>query len=133
MALKYTNIYHSKALQNLPKFGIFWFENKPSGNPDLEMNHRYQSNRSRVMISACFCAYLRLFDAMPWQPLSLTVSRKNTFQKAKLISFFVLGKKRNIFALGSFYCDKRMEKKMYLVIFNSKIFYCCVGTYRVRE
>jgi hypothetical protein len=23
MAIKYTNIYHSKALQNLPKFGIF--------------------------------------------------------------------------------------------------------------
>jgi hypothetical protein len=24
---------HSKALQNILKFG-FWFENKPSGNPD---------------------------------------------------------------------------------------------------
>jgi hypothetical protein len=30
--MKYTNIYYSKALQNLPKFGSF--ENKPSGNPD---------------------------------------------------------------------------------------------------
>jgi hypothetical protein len=32
MVIKYTNIYHSKAIQNLPKFGNFWFENKPSGN-----------------------------------------------------------------------------------------------------
>jgi hypothetical protein len=23
MVIKYTNIYHSKALQNLPKFGLF--------------------------------------------------------------------------------------------------------------
>jgi hypothetical protein len=26
MALKFTNIFHSKTLKNLPKFG-FWFEN----------------------------------------------------------------------------------------------------------
>jgi hypothetical protein len=32
MAIKYTNIYHCKTLQNLPKLG-FWFEKKPSGNP----------------------------------------------------------------------------------------------------
>jgi hypothetical protein len=32
MDRKYTNIFLSKALQNLPKLG-FWFENKPSGNP----------------------------------------------------------------------------------------------------
>jgi hypothetical protein len=28
----YTNLFHSKALQNLPNWD-FWFENKPSGNP----------------------------------------------------------------------------------------------------
>jgi hypothetical protein len=32
MIKKYSNIFHSKAHQNLPKLG-FWFENKPSGNP----------------------------------------------------------------------------------------------------
>jgi hypothetical protein len=32
MAIKYNNIFHSKALQKLPKLG-FLFENKPSGNP----------------------------------------------------------------------------------------------------
>jgi hypothetical protein len=32
MAIKYTIIFHSKALQNLSKL-YFWFENKPSGNP----------------------------------------------------------------------------------------------------
>jgi hypothetical protein len=35
MTIKYTSIFHSKGLQNLPKFG-FWFENKPSGNPGGE-------------------------------------------------------------------------------------------------
>jgi hypothetical protein len=30
--IKYTNIFHCKALQNLPSLG-FWSENKPSGNP----------------------------------------------------------------------------------------------------
>jgi hypothetical protein len=30
MGIKYTNIFHSKPLQN------FWFENKPSGNPEFE-------------------------------------------------------------------------------------------------
>jgi hypothetical protein len=34
MAMKYTNLFHSKALQNLPELG-FWFENIPSGNPDI--------------------------------------------------------------------------------------------------
>jgi hypothetical protein len=33
MVIKYTKIFHSKTLQNLPKFCFFWFENKPSGNP----------------------------------------------------------------------------------------------------
>jgi hypothetical protein len=32
MAIKYINIFQSKALQNFPKWD-FWFENKPSGNP----------------------------------------------------------------------------------------------------
>jgi hypothetical protein len=31
MNIKYTSIFHSKALQNLPKLGFF--KNKPSGNP----------------------------------------------------------------------------------------------------
>jgi hypothetical protein len=30
--IKYTNIFHKKALQNFPKLR-FWFKNKPSGNP----------------------------------------------------------------------------------------------------
>jgi hypothetical protein len=32
MEIKYTNIFHCKALQNSPKSG-FWLENIPSGNP----------------------------------------------------------------------------------------------------
>jgi hypothetical protein len=35
MVIKYTNVFHSKALENWPK-SIFWFENKPSGNPGLQ-------------------------------------------------------------------------------------------------
>jgi hypothetical protein len=34
MAIKYINFFQSKALQNFTQIGIFWFENKPSGNPD---------------------------------------------------------------------------------------------------
>jgi hypothetical protein len=33
MTIKYTSIFHSKALQNLPKLEFFGFENKPSDNP----------------------------------------------------------------------------------------------------
>jgi hypothetical protein len=33
MVIKYTDIFHSKALQNLPKLGFLKIENKPSGNP----------------------------------------------------------------------------------------------------
>jgi hypothetical protein len=32
MAIKYPNIYHSKALQNLPKLGFLVWKNIPSGN-----------------------------------------------------------------------------------------------------
>jgi hypothetical protein len=35
MAIEYTKLFRFKALQNLPKLG-FWFENIPSGNPDLQ-------------------------------------------------------------------------------------------------
>jgi hypothetical protein len=34
VAIKYINIFQSKAQQNYPNWDI-WFENKPSGNPDL--------------------------------------------------------------------------------------------------
>jgi hypothetical protein len=33
MDKEYTNFFHSKALQNVPKLEFLWFENKPSGNP----------------------------------------------------------------------------------------------------
>jgi hypothetical protein len=39
MVKKYTKIFHTKILQNLPKLGI-WFENKPSGNPDRERQQK---------------------------------------------------------------------------------------------
>jgi hypothetical protein len=37
MAIKYINIFHTKALKNYPNRD-FWFENKPSGNPATEMS-----------------------------------------------------------------------------------------------
>jgi hypothetical protein len=37
MAIKYTNTFQSKALQNLPNLD-FWFEKKPSGNPGVEQH-----------------------------------------------------------------------------------------------
>jgi hypothetical protein len=36
MAKKYTNIFHRKILQNLPKLGFFGFENIPSDNPGFK-------------------------------------------------------------------------------------------------
>jgi hypothetical protein len=35
VSIKYTIIFRCKTLQNLPKFR-FWFENKPSGNPETQ-------------------------------------------------------------------------------------------------
>jgi hypothetical protein len=43
MAIKYINIFQSKALENLPKLG-FWFKNKPSGNPASSLRARKQKN-----------------------------------------------------------------------------------------
>jgi hypothetical protein len=36
MAIKYSNIFYCKTLQNLPKIGIVLFENIPSGNPGFK-------------------------------------------------------------------------------------------------
>jgi hypothetical protein len=41
MALKYLNMFQSKALQNLPKLE-FLFENKPSGNPAANCHTHFQ-------------------------------------------------------------------------------------------
>jgi hypothetical protein len=35
MTINYTNIFHSKAVKNVPDLGL-WYENKPSGNPVSE-------------------------------------------------------------------------------------------------
>jgi hypothetical protein len=35
MVIKYTNIYHSKAIKKFTQISDFWFENKPSGNPGV--------------------------------------------------------------------------------------------------
>jgi hypothetical protein len=33
IAREYTNLFHSKEPPKFTEIGIFWFENKPSGNP----------------------------------------------------------------------------------------------------
>jgi hypothetical protein len=38
MVTKYTNIFHCKTFQNLPKLGFFWLENIPSGSLDEKVN-----------------------------------------------------------------------------------------------
>jgi hypothetical protein len=35
MAIQFTNTFHLKTRQTLPPNWEFWFENIPSGNPDL--------------------------------------------------------------------------------------------------
>jgi hypothetical protein len=39
MAMKYINIFQSKALKNYPNWD-FWFESKPSGNPGCELSEK---------------------------------------------------------------------------------------------
>jgi hypothetical protein len=55
-AIKYTNIFQSKVLQNLPKFQIFRFENASSGNPGMEINLIFLFRltvQARVMDTSC--------------------------------------------------------------------------------
>jgi hypothetical protein len=40
MTIKYTNSFHCKIFQKLPKLGYFWSENMPSGNPALEADNK---------------------------------------------------------------------------------------------
>jgi hypothetical protein len=77
MGIKYTNIFHSKALQNLPKLD-FWFENIPSGNPGvgrvffrkmhLSKSSKAPSKRSKKV------AVKLLQQVKPFFPLSLSLS-----------------------------------------------------------
>jgi hypothetical protein len=45
--VKYTNIFHSKALQNIPKLGFLVFKYKPSGNPDSELRSGSKTQTAR--------------------------------------------------------------------------------------
>jgi hypothetical protein len=50
MAIKYINLFQSKALKNLPKLGFFCFKNKkPSGNP-AQVEQSDISKKRRVAI-----------------------------------------------------------------------------------
>jgi hypothetical protein len=48
MAIKFNNIFHSKALQNFYPSWYFWFENKPSGNPGELLKAIRQLNGSEI-------------------------------------------------------------------------------------
>jgi hypothetical protein len=59
MAIKYANIFPSKALKHFPKLEFFWFENKPSGNPGLGTTtpitqQLFQSQKTKVPIFSNF-------------------------------------------------------------------------------
>jgi hypothetical protein len=62
MAIKYTNIFHSKILQNLPK-SVFLFENKPSGNPVL--NALKSTKRNGIFSYRLLYFGLALFHVFP--------------------------------------------------------------------
>jgi hypothetical protein len=51
-SVKYTNVFHCKTLQNIPKLG-FLFENKPSGNPGCDKASKKAENFAAT--SAVFC------------------------------------------------------------------------------
>jgi hypothetical protein len=48
-SIKYTNMFHCKTLQNLPKF---WFENKPSGIPGLNAELQMSPLKSTILKTA---------------------------------------------------------------------------------
>jgi hypothetical protein len=50
MVIKYTNIYYSKALQNLPKFGIFGLKTKHLAT--LFENDKIESTSKTLTIEA---------------------------------------------------------------------------------
>jgi hypothetical protein len=64
MVIKYTNIYHSEALQNLPKFGIFGFKTnhlatlscaKKIGDSGHEKNYLfYKGQKEQAMFDVPF-------------------------------------------------------------------------------
>jgi hypothetical protein len=76
MVIKYTNIYHLKALQ----IWDFWFKNKPSGNP--EFPHLINGTRDPIPFDLPFIPFIikrfsvgrsqqSINKAKPWSPVSL--------------------------------------------------------------
>jgi hypothetical protein len=69
MNIKYTNIYHSKAIQNFPKFGIFGLKTNHLATlvaagwalqsaPSWFISKKYFQIRSAAASVTCFKAYL---------------------------------------------------------------------------
>jgi hypothetical protein len=54
MAIKYINIFQSKALKKLTQIGIFLFENKPSGNPDPKETRTSRMKQNEIFLSVLF-------------------------------------------------------------------------------
>jgi hypothetical protein len=62
MTQKYTNIYHAKALQELPKLGFLVL---PSGKPVSENSRCMQTETGYVRHRAVFVSYVKtIFDAV---------------------------------------------------------------------
>jgi hypothetical protein len=68
--IKYNRIFHSKALQIIPKLGDFWFENKPSGNPGCGTHH------------VAMCVILRFMTLWEMPPIG-------NFREIQSVSTFV--------------------------------------------
>jgi hypothetical protein len=47
VVVKYSKIFHSKTIQNLPKLRKQWFESKPSGNPGFHTTRKFFRAKKR--------------------------------------------------------------------------------------
>jgi hypothetical protein len=76
MAFEHTKLLYSKALQNLPALGYFWFENLPSGKPACQWDGGWpkslpsSSEKSAKFNQGC---QMVCFQTKPpfWEPLEL--------------------------------------------------------------
>jgi hypothetical protein len=72
VVVKYTDTFHSKALQILPNVD-FWFENIPSGNPEWKFMPGYVSEKPTS------CNYLQVFFvSVDWEESKLFTRSLNT-------------------------------------------------------
>jgi hypothetical protein len=110
MVITYANIFHSKALQIFPKLGFFWFEIKPSGNPDPQgyVQKLFATSIDRRREKKSGQAYLRNFklfepsgtNPRSWVRRSFDYFRLLSARRLNQLGDFAPFEDRNGFTVG---------------------------------